>query len=69
MSRRKERRFLKTDKIQVLYDYVDSLGTEIFDESDKYELFTPFPNKCYNEMDKTLEEEKLLNAVLQIREI
>lgn len=39
-------------------------------ESDKYELIQPFPFKLYNEMDKTLEDEKLFpNAVLQIREI
>lgn len=69
MSSRCERRFLKSDKVRLLYDFVDSLGSDIFVESDKYDLIQPFPYKCYNEMDKTLEEEKLLNAVLQIREI
>jgi hypothetical protein len=69
MSRRSERRFYKTDKISVLYDYVDSLGNDIFMESDQYELIQTFPFVCYNDKEKTLEEEKLFNAVLQIREI
>jgi hypothetical protein len=69
-ARRKERRFLKTDKVQILYDFVDSLGPDVFDESDKYELIQPFPFKLYNNMERTLEEEQLFpNAVLQIREI
>ncbi len=69
MGRRSERRFNKSDKIRDLYDYVDSLGNEIFVESDKYELIQTFPFVCYNNMEKTLEEEKLINAILQIREI
>ncbi len=69
MSRRAERRFVKTDKVQVLYDYVDSLGLDIFEESDKYEIIQPFPFKLYDDKNKTLEEEKLLNSILQIREI
>jgi hypothetical protein len=69
MSRRSERRFYKSDKIKALYNYVDSLGNEIFVESDKYELIQPFPFVCYNNMERTLQEEKLLNVVLQIREI
>ncbi len=69
-TRRKERRFLKSDKVQVLYDFVDSLGHDVFDESDKYELIQPFPFKLYNTLERTLEEEQLFpNAVLQIREI
>lgn len=68
-EQRKERRFLKTDKVQLLYDFVHSLGTEMFEESNEFDLIQPFPMKKYNDMDKTLEEEKLYpNAVLQIRE-
>ena len=52
-----------------MYDFVDSLGNDIFIESDKYELIQPFPPTCYNNLEKTLEEEKLINVVLQIREI
>lgn len=66
---RAERRFLKTEKIQVLYDYVTTLGSDIFEESGEFELMQPFPFKIYNDKEKTLEEEKLFpNAVLQIRE-
>jgi hypothetical protein len=69
-SRRAERRFLKTEKLEVLYDFVDSLGADIFEESDKYDLIQPFPLKIYSEKQNTLEQEKLFpNAVLQIREI
>jgi hypothetical protein len=53
----------------MLYDFVDSLGTDIFMESNEYELIQPFPFRLYSDKEKTLEEEKLLNAVLQIREI
>lgn len=67
---RKERRFLRSTKIQVLYDFVSSLGTEIFEESGEFELLQPFPMKIYSDMEKTLQEENLYpNAVLQIREV
>lgn len=49
---------------------MDSLGADVFEESDKYELIQPFPFKLYNNKERTLEEEQLFpNAVLQIREI
>jgi hypothetical protein len=68
-SGRSQRRFLKTEKISVLYDFIDTLG-DIFLESDKYELIQTFPMKVYHDKNKTLEEEGLFpNAVLQIREI
>lgn len=66
---RRERRFLKSDKIQNLYLFVKSLGTEMFEENINFELITPFPMKVYNDMEKSLFEEKLFpNAVIQIRE-
>lgn len=69
-ARRKERRFLKTDAVKILYDFIDSLGPDVFEESDKYELIQPFPFKLYNNLERTLEAEQLFpNAVLQIREI
>jgi len=69
-DRRAERRFLKSHTVQNLYDYVDSLGSDVFMEGDKYELIQPFPFKLYSDFTKMLEEEKLFpNAVLQIREI
>ncbi len=69
-EQRVERRFMKTDKIGSLYDFVCTLGTEIFEESGEFELITPFPFKIYNNKEKTLVEEGLYpNAVLQIREV
>jgi hypothetical protein len=69
-NRRAERRFLKSNKVKVLYDYVDSLGSEVLEESDKYELIQSFPFTVYRDFDKTLEEEKLYpNAMLQIKEL
>lgn len=70
-EKRVERRFLKTNKVQTLYDFVFSLGKEIYTEPDysKFSLIQPFPFKTYDNMDKTLEEETLFpNAVLQIKE-
>lgn len=70
IEQRVQRRFLKTDKIQALYDFVCSLGTDIFEENGEFELLTPFPPKIFSDHEKTLVEEGLFpNAVLQIREI
>ena len=44
----KERRFLKTDNISILYDYVKSIGREIFMEPDATDfniLYVGFPPK------------------------
>ena len=51
----KERRFLKTDKISVLYDYIKSIGREIFMEPDS----TDFDILCYGFPPKNLEDKKL----------
>ena len=67
----KNRRFLKTHKIQNLYDYVTSLGNEIYSEegNNGFSLYQPFPPKKYTNMENTLEKEGLFpNAVIQIRE-
>ena len=65
------RRFLKSHRIQNLYDYVESLGEEIYTEKEnnKFSLYQPFPPKKYDNMENTLEMENLFpNAVIQIRE-
>lgn len=70
-EKRIERRFLKTNTVQTLYDFVLTLGRDIYTETeyDKFSLIQPFPFKAYTDMNKTLEEEKLVpNAVLQIKE-
>ena len=67
----KNRRFLKSNTIQNLYDYVTSLGEEIYSETEnnQFSLYQPFPPKKYDVMDNTLEKEGLFpNAVIQIRE-
>ena len=70
-EQRVERRFLKTDVVQDLYDFVNSLGREIYTETENngFSIIQPFPPKHFNEMNKTLEEEGLVpNALLQIKE-
>ena len=70
-ERTKNRRFLKGHKIQNLYDYVASLGEEIYTEKENknFSLFQPFPPKKYEMMENTLEQESLVpNAVIQIKE-
>ena len=67
-----ERRFLKTDKINILYTFVKSLGREIFSESESnnFDLFTGFPAKnLENSKNNTLESEGLFpSSMVQIRE-
>ena len=70
-ERTKARRFLKSNKIQNLYDYVTSLGKDIYIENQNknFSLYQPFPPKKYEILDNTLEQEGLFpNAVIQIRE-
>ena len=70
-EKRKIRRFLKTHTVQNLYDYITSLGREIYteEENNNFSLYQPFPPKKYNEMSNTLEKEGLFpNAIIQIRE-
>ena len=67
-----ERRFLKTEKINVLYLLVKSKGREIFfdQESNNFDLIYGFPPKNLdNSKNNTLEDEGLSpNAIIQIRE-
>ena len=67
-----ERGFLKTDKISALYNYVKSIGRDIFTEPDSndFDLCIPFPPKnLRDKMNNTLEEEGLFpNSFIQIRE-
>ena len=70
-EKRKDRRFLKSHKIKNLYEYVNSLGKEIYteEENNGFSLYQPFPPKKYGDMDNTLEKEGLFpNAIIQIRE-
>ena len=68
-----ERKFLKTDKISALYDYVKSVGREIFMEPDAIDfniISIGFPPKnLENLKNSTLEKEGLYpNSILQIEE-
>ena len=70
-EQRVERRFLKTDVIEDIYNFVTSLGREIYTENEinGFSIVQPFPPKVFSEMNKTLEEEGLVpNAILQIKE-
>ena len=61
-EKKKQRRFNKTDKIEVLYHYVISLGREIFSNENfhTFELVYGLPTvNLENKKDKTLEEEGL----------
>ena len=66
-----QRKFLKTDKISLLYIYVKSLGREIYSDKSEnsFSLVQPFPFKNFNDsQENTLENEGMFpNAVLQIR--
>ena len=68
-----ERKFLKTDKISVLYDYIKSLGNEIYTEKEynKFSIIQTFPYKNFEDkLNRSLEEEGLFpNSMLQIKEI
>ena len=68
-----ERRFLKTDKIEILYNYIKSIGRDIFEEpnSRDFDILSPgFPPKnLESKKNNTLEQEGLFpNSLLQIKE-
>ena len=55
-----QRKFLKTDKISVLYDYIRSLGKEIYTEEEyhNFSIIQTFPFKNFDDkINNTLEEE------------
>ena len=68
-----QRKFIKQDKINDLYDYIKSLGRDIFTENEHhhFSLLQTFPFKSFDDKkDNTLEQEGLFpNSVLQIKEI
>ena len=68
-----QRKFLKQDKIKNLYEFVKSLGRDIFTEEEHhhFSLLQTFPYKLFDDIqDNTLEQEGLFpNSVLQIKEI
>lgn len=60
-----EKNFLKTEKIQSLYNFIKTIKLNI-----KYDLISPFPYKQFNDYNKTLEEEDLYpSCVIQIRSL
>ena len=70
--KRIQRRFYIKDTVQDLFDFVMSLGNEIYTESSstRFSIIQTFPFKTYdNRKENTLEKEHLFpNAVLQIKE-
>jgi hypothetical protein len=72
-EKNKERKFLKTDRISSLYDYVKSIGRDIFMEPDATDfdlLSIGFPpTNLEDRKNSTLEKEGLFpNSIIQIRE-
>lgn len=66
-----QRRFLRTDKIQLLYDYIYSLGTEIGYEghAGHFTIIQNLPKKIFEDMESTLEAEGLYpRCKLYVRE-
>jgi len=69
-----ERRFLKSDKVEILFTFIKSKGREIFDERESNDfniicLGIP-PKNLECKKNNTLEEEGLFpNSVLQIKEL
>ena len=60
-----EKKFLKTEKIQNLYDFINTINLNI-----KYDLISIFPYKQFKDYNKTLEEEELYpSCVIQIRSL
>ena len=55
----KTRRFLKSHKIHNLYDYVTSLGEEIYTEKQNknFTLHQPFPPKIYDNLESMISKE------------
>ena len=55
---RVNRRFLKTENVQRMYDFVDSLGPEKlnFESTHQYVIFQSMPRKEFTDKDKTLAE-------------
>ena len=73
-GKRFQRRFLKTDSVKLLYDYVrtleeDDLGFD--DPSNEFTLNQPMPRKVFEEdASKTVDDAGLFpRALLQIQEI
>ena len=70
--KRIQRRFYIKDTVQDLYDFIMSLGKEIYTESSssRFSIIQTFPFKTYDDRKgNTLEMEQLFpNAVLQIKE-
>lgn len=69
---RVNRRFLKTQTIQAMYDFVDSLGPKklgLENATKQYIILQSMPRKEFTDKDKTIEESGLFpRAMLQVKE-
>jgi type I site-specific restriction-modification system R (restriction) subunit len=63
-----ERRFLSTDKIQLLKDFIDSKSID-FDLPDQYQIVSTYPKKTFNELGKTFSDYNLTGRILVAVEI
>lgn len=67
---RVNRRFLKTDKVQLMYDFIDSMGDKLeLEHGNSYEIMQTMPRKVFSNREKTLAEEGLFpRAMLVVKE-
>ena len=62
------RRFMLEDKVEILYDYISTLDLQRESASSQLVLFQSMPRKEFRSKEKSLKEEGLANAMLQIKE-
>lgn len=64
------RRFFKTDKVQMMYDFIDSMGDQLeLEHNNTYEIMQTMPRKVFNNKERTLAEEGLFpRAMLVVKE-
>jgi FAS-associated factor 2 len=66
---RLERRFMKTDTLQTIRDFIESKVNETGFEADQYTISSAFPRKTFTDSSVTLEEAGLIpQALLHIAE-
>jgi len=69
---RVSRRFRKTDKVGILYDFIESIIDQVqFEDPSQHEfiILQSMPRKEFTDKEKTLAEEGLVpRAMLQVKE-
>ena len=66
------RRFLNSDSVQIVYDFISSVGDLGFDEPDaEFSIIQPMPRKVFDQKQESLAEAGLYPRppVLQVKEL